>query len=354
MNPFVKLADPSSYIACPWDLSASAEDRAWWVPYFKKHYLTILKLAVDTAAAHGENRAQAQARADACRDDFWLQCDAFLAAPADFGRVDILTLDAWRDGRLERFGFPDPFIDVKERENAKMLPLLPAVVGQLDALPGREQAMAAIEGVFAGNIFDLGSDATTKSFLNESPDFFAVRSRLKPRPWLIDDCDALLDRLIDGPPHRKAVYFVDNAGSDFLLGALPMMRWLAQRGTRIILAANEKPTLNDMTIHDVRRWWPKVLEMEPSFRGLPIQPVSTGTAEPLLDLLRVSDELNAAAADADLVIIEGMGRGIETNLDARLTCDRLNIGMVKMEIVARWLGGHVYDLVCRFAPVAGQ
>lgn len=349
MSPFVKLADPRSYVACPWDLSADAEDRAWWVPYFKKHYLTILKLGVETAVRRGADPAEAQGRADACRDSFWKQCDEFLARPGEFGRVDILILDAWRDRRLEQFGFLDPFIDVKERENARMLPLLPAVVRQLDALAGCEQAKAVLEGVFAGNIFDLGSDATTARFLDGGPDFFAVRSMLKPRPWLIDDCDALLARLVDGPPYRKMVYFIDNAGSDFLLGALPMMRWMAKRGTHIVLAANEKPTLNDMTIHDVRRWWPKVLEVEPSFRGLPIEPVSTGTAEPLLDLLSVSDELNAAAEDADLVLIEGMGRGIETNLDAQLTCDRINLAMVKMAIVARHLGGEVYDLVCRFA-----
>ena len=30
-----------------------------------------------------------------------------------------------------------------------------------------------------------------------------------------------------------------------------MMRWLAMRGTEVILVANERPTLNDMAIQDV-------------------------------------------------------------------------------------------------------
>ncbi len=130
-----------------------------------------------------------------------------------------------------------------------------------------------------------------------------------------------------------------------------MMRWLARRGTRIVIGANEHATLNDMTIHDVRRWWPRVLETEPSFASLPIELVSTGTGEPLLDFQAVSDELNAACADVDLVILEGMGRGIESNLTAEFSCDSLNIGMIKMEIVAERLGGKLYDLVCRFRQV---
>jgi len=43
----------------------------------------------------------------------------------------------------------------------------------------------------------------------------------------------------------------------------------------------------------------------------------------------VSPELAAAAKDVDLVVLEGMGRGIETNLYAALTVDKLNLGMIK-------------------------
>ena len=45
--------------------------------------------------------------------------------------------------------------------------------------------------------------------------------------------------------------------------------------------------------------------------------------------VQVSPELGHAAGGADLVIFEGMGRAIETNLYAELTCDRLNLGMIK-------------------------
>ena len=50
--------------------------------------------------------------------------------------------------------------------------------------------------------------------------------------------------------------------------------------------------------------------------------------------MQVSPELNEAAQGVDLVCLEGMGRGIETNLNAEFTCDALNLGMVKHPEVA--------------------
>jgi type II pantothenate kinase len=64
--------------------------------------------------------------------------------------------------------------------------------------------------------------------------------------------------------------------------------------------------------------------------------------------LQVSIELAEAAAGADLVVLEGMGRSIETNLRARFSCDSLNIGMIKHPEVAQALGGRLYDCVCQF------
>lgn len=349
MRPFCKLADAGSYVACRWDLAVDEEARVYWIAFFKRHLEIILKLGQEAAARRGEP-ADAQIRADRCRADFHAFFDSIPQRMHDGQRVTILTLDQWRDAILRRHGFVDAFIDLKNRENEHMLPLLPEVCRQIDALRGADQLLAVIEGVFAGNIFDMGAEATTRAFLGNSPDFFAVRRTLPRRPWLIDDYDSLQCRLLEGHNHRKAVFFIDNAGSDFLLGALPMMRWLGRRGTRIVLAANERPTLNDMTIYDVRAWWERILAVEPSLKELDIQRISTGTGEPLIDLSKVSDELNEASADADLVILEGMGRGVESNLEASFTCDALKLAMIKDALIARRLGGGVFDVVCRFSP----
>lgn len=348
LEPFCKLADASKYIACDLDLSQDIEGRDYWIALFKRHIDMALRIGIEADAADGRSAEDAEARAQRCRRDLFAALDAFSAEPTKFGRVTILTIDEWRDRALRAQGFGDAFRHLKDRENAKMLPLLPAVCRELDALEGREQLEAVVRGVFAGNIFDMGSEATAKAFLGESPDFFTTRNNIPPRPWLIDQFDTLAERLHDGPRHHKAVFFVDNAGSDFLLGAVPMMRWLARRGTRVVLAANERPTLNDMTCADVLAWWLRIVEAEPSLAGLPIEPVSTGTGEPLIDLARVSPELNMAARDVDLVVLEGMGRGVESNIHAMFSCDALNIAMIKDRHVAQRHGGKVFDVVCRF------
>jgi uncharacterized protein with ATP-grasp and redox domains len=354
LAPFTLLSDPAGYVACSWDLSRDGAGRAHWVGFFKRHLETILSLGTAAVRARGGDVADAGRRGDACRAEFHALFDGFAADPDGAGkrgvdRVTILTLDTWRDAVLRRHGFVDAFIDLKDRENAAALPLLADVCRQMDAQPtDAEQLRAAIEGVFAGNIFDMGAEATATAFLAGGPDFFATRKALAPRPWLVDDYDDLSDRLLAGPRHRRAVYFIDNAGSDFLLGAVPLIRWLARRGTAVVIAANERPTLNDMTIHDVANWWPRVLAAEPSLAGLPIERVSTGTGEPLIDLSAVSPALNAAAADADLVILEGMGRGVESNLDATFRCDAVNLAMIKDPVIAARQGGKLYDVVCRF------
>ena len=341
LRPFVKLADPASYRPCSLHLVDDAAARDYWCDFFCEHIHLVLNLGVE---ADGDSPDSRQ-RATACAADLIAHFRNFQQDPAEYGDdVSILTLDQWRDQHLRRHGFVDCFRLQKERENERMLPLLRGVVGVLDSLDGRDQLLAATKGVFAGNIFDMGAKGTAAMFLGDKPPgFLDVVATLKGRPWRVDDFDAFAD----AGPWRKVVYFVDNAGSDFLLGAVPFVRMLAKRGAEIAIAANERPTLNDMTIHDVRRWWPRVAEAA-GLDDLPISLVSTGTGEPLIDLRGVSPALNAAAADADLVVLEGMGRGVESNLDAKLTCDRLNLAMVKDELIARHLGGELYDCVCRF------
>ncbi|HEY7119929.1 MAG TPA: ARMT1-like domain-containing protein [Tepidisphaeraceae bacterium] len=343
LAPFCKLADPMGYVACDWNLCGDPEGRTYWVGFFKRHLDTMLKLGV---ACSNAGRGAAE-RAAACREEFYAHFDAFHAAPERFECVTILTLDAWRDEFLRKHGFEDAFFDLKNRENEAAIRLLPDVCRQIDALEGEAQLRAVIEGVFAGNIFDMGAEATAKAFLDGGPDFFETRKKLPARPWLIDDYDAFAARVLQRN-YRKVCFFIDNAGSDFVLGAVAMIRYLARDGAHVVMAANERPTLNDMTIHDVRAWWPRVLEAEPSLVGLPITAVSTGTGEPLIDLSAVSEGLNRAAVDADLVVLEGMGRGVESNLEAAFTCDALNLAMLKDVAVARRVGGGLYDVVCRF------
>ena len=57
--PFCLLADPSTYVACNWDLNVDEVGRVHWVSFFCRHVQTILRLGVDAATARGESLADA-------------------------------------------------------------------------------------------------------------------------------------------------------------------------------------------------------------------------------------------------------------------------------------------------------
>ncbi|HVX83535.1 MAG TPA: ARMT1-like domain-containing protein [Phycisphaerae bacterium] len=356
MPVFSLLAHPSAYIPCSTEnMLEDAEYREYWLRHFETHFDTIVKLAIEQ---YGE---PARERALACKRDLVATLHRLRGNPRLMGRLDLLLLDMLRQEQLIAHGIPDPFEKTKARENDAMLALYPRIVGELDAHADlREALQLAVEGVFAGNIFDLGAGATTRLFASESPDFLKVRDDVgKKRPWLIDHFDALAERLLraapnHAPPYKQALFFCDNAGSDFVLGVMPFCRWLAQRGTRVVIAANRLPALNDMTVAEVRALIPRLQAIDPVLDRLVqhgiITAIDSGGIAPLIDLREVSADVNAAAPRTDLVILEGMGRACESNLEAAFTVDSLKLAMIKEEIVARRHGGKVFDSLCRFDP----
>jgi type II pantothenate kinase len=58
-----------------------------------------------------------------------------------------------------------------------------------------------------------------------------------------------------------------------------------------------------------------------------------------------------ATVGVDLLVIEGMGRAIHTNLHAYFKCDCLKLAMIKTERIAKKLfNGRLYDCMCKFQP----
>jgi type II pantothenate kinase len=59
------------------------------------------------------------------------------------------------------------------------------VVQEIDQQPtARDSLAAALKGVFAGNIFDLGAAATAEAFDQKGVIFSEVLEKLLPRPWV--------------------------------------------------------------------------------------------------------------------------------------------------------------------------
>jgi type II pantothenate kinase len=352
MSHFCLLSDPDSYVATDWDLLADEEGRTYWLDHFRRQFEDTLKFASQQygRAARGQINEAGREFAEAIGR---LRGDP---SALTGGKLNIIEIDRLRDGILRKHGLHDPFADLKARESDAAVALYPDVVRRLHAMDGEAKWLQMIKGLFAGNMFDLGADPPPPA---ASPaDFFAVVERTKPRPWVVDDYEPLKADLLSAPPAKwaKAVVFADNAGIDFVLGVMPLARELAIYGTQIVLAANEKPSLNDITVDEaidvVEQLAAADAELAAMIRAGMFEVASSGNDIPLIDLSDVSDELNEAGADADLVVLEGMGRAIESNADAVFSVDCLRLALLKSPPVAARLGGEMYDCVCKYTTVA--
>ncbi|KAK9667042.1 hypothetical protein RND81_14G228300 [Saponaria officinalis] len=271
------------------------------------------------------------------------------------GPPDCILLCRLREVLLRELGFRDIFKKVKDEENAKALTLFENVVKLNDAIDDPEKRVEnLVRGIFAGNIFDLGSAELAEVFAKDGMSFLATCQNLVPRPWVIDDFDTFKLKWTK-KSWNKAVIFVDNSGADIILGILPFARELLRRGTQVILAANDLPSINDITYTELFEIVSKLKDENGQLMGVDIGNLfiaNSGNDLPVIDLSSVTQELAYLASDADLVIMEGMGRGIETNLYAQFKCDSIKIGMVKHPEVADFLGGRLYDCVFKYNEVS--
>ena len=350
----------------PW--TTDAQRRAW-VGVFRASTASFeRRAALDEASGDGATtRARAFAAAferacDACErgadEDAREACRGEASGgawEAPWEGVNCVEMCRARDGMLRRCGFADCFRDVKATENATALRALPGALAATDGIEDDgERLLALVRGVFAGNIFDLGAASSADLYDADGVDFASTVNGLKPRPWCVDDFDALRARFAT-KTHAKAIVFVDNAGADVCLGMIPFIRELLRRGTEVVVAANETPSINDVTALEMREQIiPALLEMGDSVLRDAIvenrmRVVSSGSDMPVIDLRYLSTEACAEAENCDLLVLEGMGRGIETNLWAKFVkIDALKLGMVKHLEVAELLGGELYDCVCKF------
>lgn len=347
MRPFCKLADPDQYVAADWDLNADAAARAGWLDIFDEHTTSLVEHARKSLYPPPEEVLKRYA------EEFRVLLMRIAGAPDKYAPLTINSLCLLRAEKMREFGLGDPYDRVKLDENVNALGLLGEVLRQLDAADPRQKVELHLRGVLAGNKFDLGAQETIVQFENGGIDFAATLAELPPRPWFVDNLDEIAERLAPGAVrYRKAIYFVDNAGGDVVLGAIPLARYLASEGCAVVLAANDHPALNDILVpelHDVLNHAGRVDPVIAAHvREGRISVVGTGCDSPMIDLSAVTAECNATAADADLLILEGMGRAVETNYSARFTCDTIHLAMIKNRLLARYLGCKLFDLIVGF------
>jgi len=348
---FPLLADPAHYVACPWDLGADANRRAYWLGVFRKHLVSLLEHVMSEAAERGVDASAQREEVDRRFSEY---LDTVEREPEAFGRLDVLSICWRREMALRAAGVADPYRVLKRDENERALVLLPALLEEIDKANDNDRLV--IEGVFAGNIFDMGAEHTQKMFEEGRVDFASVRDKLKPRPWRYDALEAWSARL-NVKPYEAAVLFVDNAGPDVVLGMIPLARDLLRRGTTVVLSANTEPALNDVTHDELVALIDRVAGLDTTVKealeSRQLRLVESGNWAPLMDLTRVSPQLAAVCEELpiDLVVLEGMGRSMESNPDCRLTCDCLRLAMVKDLGVAESFDAELFDLVMRYEQV---
>ncbi|XP_024629497.1 damage-control phosphatase At2g17340 [Medicago truncatula] len=351
-------SDTTNYSACtiPWRLPSddpkvpTPTELSWinlfcsGIPSYKK------RAASDTSVPDAANKAEiyAQRYAKILED--------MKEDPASHGNpLDILLLCRLREELLKELGFRDIFKKVKNEENAKAISLFENVVRLNDAIEDEGKRLEnLVRGIFAGNVFDLGSPQLAEAFSRDGGmSFSATCENLQPRPWIIDDLDTLKMRW-SKKSWKKVIIFVDNSGADIILGILPFARELLRRGNQVILAANDLPSINDVTYSELIEIISQLKDEEGRLLGVSTSNLliaNSGSDLPAIDLTKVSQELACLATDVDLVILEGMGRGIETNLYAQFRCDSMKIAMVKNTGVAKFLKSRMYDCVIKYDAV---
>ncbi len=351
------LAEPSKYVACQWDMRQHPARSAYWLEVFRTHFPALLNEARAEAADRGQDEALTTQQCQQASDHFSHYLDAIERRPDDHGRLDIMTICLAREAALRHAGIADPYALAKRRQNDMALAILPRLLQELDTLPDHQRDERIIRGIFAGNIFDMGATKTNELFRDgRQVDFHDTLAKLRPRPWACDDLDRWLQRLASATPHRQALLFVDNAGPDVILGMIPFARHLLQRGSRVILTANPKPSLNDITLDELEQLMERITAFDPvladAWRQNRLLLISSGNDAPLIDLKRIAPELAALAqpGEVDLVVLEGMGRAVESNWQARFLCDTIKVAMIKDQGVAEALGWEVYDLAFRYEP----
>jgi uncharacterized protein with ATP-grasp and redox domains len=327
-----------------WDLASSPDLVVHWTEIFRANGAYVREVL----ASDGDAREQAgAARVFAILEGLLRELEAGTAADR-IRTVHEVTLV--RERLLRASGIPDPYRRLKEREAALWFDPGCAALERAWALGGEtgsREALAELLGdLLAGNLFDLGSHSTQQAFRNGTLDPAAARLRFRAEAQRLlarfeAEALALLlprPRPLEDPPEGRMLLFADNAGADFLTGALPAAVFFARRW-EVLLVVNSEPASSDITIAEARELWTRLAARA----GSPLtrlggagrlRLVPSGTGSPGIDLRHVGEELSRAAQGVRWFLIEGQGRAIETNWSTRFRVPVLRAALAKDTRVA--------------------
>ncbi|XP_052782702.1 4'-phosphopantetheine phosphatase-like [Mya arenaria] len=351
--PCPLLASPDTYLPDTVDLTQDIAAQEYWLQCFTDSIDKQEEQAIKSQTSH--DLADVKLRAGKFKQEYLHTLETLKSNPCAYGSLNVRGLLDMRSHCLKEFNFTDPYSQQKQFENEHALKYL---TGRLQDLDGIEDAQTRIlelaRGFLAGNVFDWGAKEVADIMEKGEFQFKDAESRLQDRPWLMDDFDAWVGRLSKGPVYRCVAVFCDNSGADIILGVFPFVRDLLMSGSKVILCANTKPTLNDVIYQELLILVRRVASMCPVIASAldtgQLMVMASGQGSPCLDLRLIDSDLVQCMTNngTDLVVIEGMGRAIHTNFDARFSCDVLKVAVLKNRWLAQRLGGDMFNVVFKF------
>ncbi|GFO45494.1 pantothenate kinase 4 [Plakobranchus ocellatus] len=354
--PCPLLKDIMGYFPDTVDLTQDAEARQYWLDCFHTGAAKTKDLAIKSQP----NSSDAVERANKFLEKYRSRLNSLRQNPCAFGHLTVRSLLDTSTSILEECLFPDIFSQQKQLENEVALHKLSARLKYLDGLPLPERLLQLAMGFLAGNVFDWGALEVCK-ILEQSNNFGLedAQAKLQKRPWLFDDFDAWSSRLIRSkpplkPPYKCAVIFCDNSGMDIILGVIPFVRQLLSMGTNVILCANSAPSMNDVVYGELQLLAKHASDICPILRSALAEGrwmvMESGQTSPCLDLRLIDERLVRTMSEqgADLIVIEGMGRAIHTNMEATFHCDALKVAVIKNRWLAKRFKGDMFAVMFRF------
>ncbi|KAH9490703.1 Pantothenate kinase 4 [Bulinus truncatus] len=350
LQPCPLLLDVNSYFPDTVDLTQDKDARDYWLKCFADGANKTRALAIKSQP----HEADATERADKFIHKYLERLKIFEINPCAFGSLTVRSLLDTSTHFLEECLFTDIFSQQKQIENEQALRLLPQRLKHLDDLQLQERHLELAMGILAGNVFDWGAKEVCSILETHQLSLEEAQAKLQKRPWLFDDFDAWLIRITQSRPYKCAVILCDNSGMDIILGIFPFARQLLSVGTNVILCANSQPSLNDVVYKELLWVVKKAGDVCPvlheAIKEGRLSVMESGQASPCLDLRLIDENLVAAIKEqeADLIVIEGMGRALHTNFDATFACDALKVAVIKNRWLANRFGGDMFSVMFKY------
>ncbi|XP_060516884.1 4'-phosphopantetheine phosphatase [Cylas formicarius] len=347
------LKEPEVYNPDTIDLLDNENARNYWLPCLE----AMVERFTNKAGSLNPDNPEASEIAKICYQEFQDLLAKIKSDPLALKPLSIRTLLEFNEDNLRSHNLKDAWHMQKESESLQAFQEFNDRLIDIDSINDFEEKwQELIKGALAGNVFDWGSFAVS-SLLETSTrfGFGEAMKTIERRPWFHDNFDVWITHL-NRQPYKCVVIFVDNAGVDFVLGVLPLVREFLSLGSKVILAGNSSPSLNDVTYSELNVYCCKAAEycnvIKNAISTGKLVTVENGQHGPCLDLTSLSPELCNLIKASDLVILEGMARAIHTNLDAKFTVDSIKMAVLKNEWLAKSLGATQFAVIFRYEPAA--